>query len=55
MTWKDTGLLPGSSPVYRLIVTDPFGNSIQTGSLINDNSPRLSYSGSWAVVDRQLG
>ena len=49
MTWTDTGLTPGSEPVYRLIVTDAFGNSTRGGNLINDTSKLLTYTGSWTT------
>jgi hypothetical protein len=32
MAFTDTGLAPGSTHAYRLVVTDPFGNTIETTS-----------------------
>ncbi len=52
ITFTDSGLIPGSYNRYRMVVTDPFGNSTTTYSLYDDNNPAIAYSaGNW--VDSQ--
>ncbi len=50
MTWKATGLVTGSTPVYRLIVTDPFGNSTQHRQSDRRPDPLLKYTGTWSTT-----
>ncbi|BDZ45934.1 beta strand repeat-containing protein [Naasia aerilata] len=50
MTYRDSGLTPGSSQQYRIRATDPFGNSV-TGNAVTVTIPSSSPSGySPAVV-----
>lgn len=55
MYFTDSGLAAGSFHSYRLVVSDPFGNSTSMVSsskvLIDDNSPSIHYSAGWTLSD----
>jgi hypothetical protein len=57
LSFVDSGLVPGSQHAYKLVVTDPLGNSTTTHSLINDTDGSVKYSHrQWSYAsDRSFG
>jgi hypothetical protein len=57
LSFADSGLIPGSQHAYKLVVTDPQGNSTTTHSLINDADGSVQYSREqWSYASgRQYG
>lgn len=43
--FTDTGLAPGSTHYYRLVATDPFGNTATAYSLVDDTHKGIGYTG----------
>jgi len=48
-TFTDTGIPPGSSAQYSVVVTDPFGNSrtVSDATVVDDTDSRIGYTGTW--------
>jgi PKD repeat protein len=53
MGYTDTGLAPGSRPTYRVTVTDPFGNTVQspTVAAVVDGTANLGAYASRVLAD----
>ena len=52
-SFTDTGITPGTSLEYTVVIKDGFGNTktVSDGTLINDNDSRVKYTGSgWKIV-----
>lgn len=49
-TFTDSGLPPGTSADYRVVVTDPLGNSrtLNDVTVFDDTDARISYRGVWS-------
>ena len=50
-SWEftDTGVTPGTSLTYTVVIKDGYGNAktITDATLINDNDPRITYKGKY--------
>jgi hypothetical protein len=52
-SFTDTGLHQGYSALYRVVVTDPFGNTMRAAdpTIIDDGDPRIAYSSNGSTPD----
>lgn len=49
-TYTDTGIKPGTSLTYTVVIKDPYGNTktVTDSTLINDDDKRVKYSSGWS-------
>jgi hypothetical protein len=52
--FTDSGLAPGSMHQYRLVASDPYGNSTSTTNAIDDTNPAVNYAGTSWVNNQSL-
>ncbi len=55
LSFVDRNLIPGSVHRYRIVATDPFGNSVTAYTGIDQSTTAATYLGSWNVISRGIG
>jgi len=54
-TFTDTGITPGTSLTYTVVIKDSFGNAktVTDATLINDTDSRVKYSSGWTTLKKR--
>ncbi|WP_157970507.1 WD40 repeat domain-containing protein [Nakamurella deserti] len=55
LSFVDRNLIPGAVHRYRIVATDPFGNSVTAYTGIDQDTTAATYLGSWNTISRGIG